>query len=166
MSVDFYFDMIGRKTAALIAASVQAGAMLGTDDEAVIDAYRGFGWSLGLAFQLNDDLLGIWGDEQTTGKEPSDLAKHKKTLPLIYALENAAEPDRARLREMLAKDDATTADIEEARTIIERSGAREYTRERARTERDEALRRLESAGVVGVDALERLRLIVVSAISA
>jgi geranylgeranyl pyrophosphate synthase len=85
---------------------------------------------------------------------------------LIYALESAAEPDRARLREMLAKDDATTADIDEARAILERSGAREYTRERARTERDEALRRLESAGVVGVDALERLRLIVVSAISA
>ena len=89
LSVDFYFDMIGRKTAALIAASVQAGAMLATDDEAVVDAYRGFGWSLGIAFQLNDDLLGIWGDEQTTGKEPSDLAKHKKTLPMIYALERA-----------------------------------------------------------------------------
>jgi geranylgeranyl diphosphate synthase, type I len=166
LSVDFYFDMIGRKTAALIAASVQAGAMLATDDLTVIDAYRGFGWSLGIAFQLNDDLLGIWGDEQATGKEPSDLAKHKKTLPLIYALERAAEPDRTRLRAILAKDDATTADIDEARQIIERSGAREYTRERARTERDEALRRLESAGVVGVDALERLRLIVVSAISA
>ena len=166
LSVDFYFDMIGRKTAALIAASVQAGAMLATDDEDVIDAYRGFGWSLGIAFQLNDDLLGIWGDEQATGKEPSDLAKHKKTLPLIYALETAAESDRARLREILAKENALDADLDEARAILERSGAREYTRERARTERDEALRRLESAGVVGVDALERLRLIVVSAISA
>ena len=102
LSVDFYFDMIGRKTAALIAASVQAGAMLATDDEAVIDAYRGFGWSLGIAFQLNDDLLGIWGDEQTTGKEPSDLAKHKKTLPLIYALERGRPADARRLREMLA----------------------------------------------------------------
>ena len=140
--------------------------MLATDDEDVIDAYRGFGWSLGIAFQLNDDLLGIWGDEQATGKEPSDLAKHKKTLPLIYALETAAESDRARLREILAKENALDADLDEARAILERSGAREYTRERARTERDEALRRLESAGVVGVDALERLRLIVVSAISA
>ncbi|MEO6350249.1 MAG: polyprenyl synthetase family protein, partial [Candidatus Limnocylindrales bacterium] len=96
LSVDFYFDMIGRKTAALIAASVQAGAMLATDDQRVVDSYRGFGWSLGIAFQLNDDLLGIWGDEQATGKEPSDLAKHKKTLPVIYALERAPEPERAR----------------------------------------------------------------------
>jgi geranylgeranyl diphosphate synthase type I len=166
LSVDFYFDMIGRKTAALIAASVQAGAMLATDDETIVEAYRGFGWSLGLAFQLNDDLLGIWGDEQTTGKEPSDLAKHKKTLPLIYALEHASEPDRARLREILAMESAAPSDIDEARSILDRYGAREYTRERARGERDEALRRLESAGVVDAEALERLRLIVVSAISA
>ncbi len=166
LSVDFYFDMIGRKTAALIAASVQAGAMLATDDQRIIDAYRGFGWSLGVAFQLNDDLLGIWGDAQATGKEPSDLAKHKKTLPVIYALENAAEADRARLCELLAASELSTADIESAREILERCGARGYTRQRARAERDEALLRLELSGVVGDRALERLREIVTSAISA
>ena len=166
LSVDFYFDMIGRKTAALIAASVQAGALLATDDAEIIEAYRGFGWSLGIAFQLNDDLLGIWGDEQATGKEPSDLAKHKKTLPVIYALERAAESDRDRLRAILAESEPDAAEVAEARDILERSGAREYTRSRARAERDEALRRLESVGVVGEEALERLRLIVVSAIAA
>jgi len=166
LSVDFYFDMIGRKTAALIAASVQAGAMLATDEQRVIDAYRGFGWSLGLAFQLNDDLLGIWGEEQATGKEPSDLAKHKKTLPVIYALEHASDEDRGRLREILALDNAAAGDIADARAIIERCGGREYTRSRARAERDEALMRLETAGVVDAEPLERLRLIVVSAISA
>jgi geranylgeranyl diphosphate synthase type I len=67
MTVDLYFDMIGRKTAALISASIEAGALLATDDEAVIAGYRRFGWALGLAFQLNDDLLGIWGQEQKTG---------------------------------------------------------------------------------------------------
>ena len=61
MSVDAYFDMIGRKTAALIAASIEAGALLATDDEAVIGRYRAFGWALGIAFQLNDDLLGHLG---------------------------------------------------------------------------------------------------------
>ncbi|HEY7025534.1 MAG TPA: polyprenyl synthetase family protein [Candidatus Limnocylindrales bacterium] len=166
LSVEFYFDMIGRKTAALIAASVQAGAMLATDDASIIDAYRGFGWSLGIAFQLNDDLLGIWGDEQSTGKEPSDLAKHKKTLPIIYALERAASADTARLKELLATPDPSPELVLEARRILERSGARDYTRSRAREERDEALRRIESAGVVDGEALERLRLIVVSAISA
>src|SRR3972149_5082451 len=94
--------MVGRKTAALIAASIEAGALLATDDESVIDRYRAFGWALGLAFQLNDDLLGIWGDETATGKEPTDIEARKKTLPLIHALEHAPLADRARLREILA----------------------------------------------------------------
>src|SRR5439155_1503895 len=88
MSVELYFDMIGRKTAALIAASIEAGAILATDDDEIVRRYRAFGWALGLAFQLNDDLLGIWGQERATGKEPSDLARRKKTLPLIYAFEH------------------------------------------------------------------------------
>ncbi len=97
MTVELYFDMIGRKTAALIAASIEAGALLATDDETVIAAYRRFGWALGLAFQLNDDLLGIWGQERQTGKEPTDVARRKKTLPVLYAFEHATPADRDRL---------------------------------------------------------------------
>ena len=77
LSVELYFDMIGRKTAALIAGSIEAGAILATDDEAIIRRYRGFGWALGIAFQLNDDLLGIWGQERATGKEPTDLLRQE-----------------------------------------------------------------------------------------
>ncbi len=94
MSVELYFDMIGRKTAALIAASVEAGAVLATDDEAVIARYRAFGWALGIAFQLNDDLLGIWGEQAITGKEPTDVARHKMTLPVIYAFEHAGPSEQ------------------------------------------------------------------------
>jgi geranylgeranyl diphosphate synthase, type I len=166
LSVDFYFDMIGRKTAALISASIKAGAMLATDDEQVIESYGGFGWALGIAFQLNDDLLGIWGDEQATGKEPSDLAKHKKTLPLIYALEHGSATDRDSLRRILAVDQLGDAELAEARAILERSGAHDYTRRQARAHRDEAVAKLEAAGIVNGEALERLRLIVVSAITA
>jgi geranylgeranyl diphosphate synthase type I len=166
MSVEDYFDMIGRKTAALIAASVEAGAMLATEDRSVVEAYRRFGWALGLAFQLNDDLLGIWGDEQATGKEPTDLAKKKKTLPVIYALERAAPRDAQRLREIVQLSRPTAAQVDEARGIIERAGGRDYTRQRARAHRDEAVQQLRRAGVVEGEAVERLRLIVVSAISA
>jgi geranylgeranyl pyrophosphate synthase len=113
IGVDLYFDMIGRKTAALIAASIKSGAMLATDDEHVIDSYHRFGWALGIAFQLNDDLLGIWGEEQTTGKEPSDLAKHKKTLPVLYALEHAGPEDRERLTAIVRATEVTDADIAE-----------------------------------------------------
>ncbi|MFZ9959906.1 MAG: polyprenyl synthetase family protein, partial [Candidatus Limnocylindrus sp.] len=69
-SVEHYFEMIGRKTAALISGGVESAAMLATDDEEVITRFRTFGWALGLAFQINDDLLGIWGSEAKTGKAP------------------------------------------------------------------------------------------------
>jgi geranylgeranyl diphosphate synthase type I len=167
-SVDYYFDVIGRKTASLIAGSVQAGAMLATDDERVVAAYRRFGWDLGLAFQLNDDLLGIWGDEASTGKEPSDIEARKKTLPLLYALEHARGADLERLRSVLldAGHAASAADVAKVRAILERVGAREYTRARARAYRDEALAELASVGVVDSAAMDRLRHIVLAAISA
>ena len=166
MSVADYFDMIGRKTAALIAASIQAGAMLATDDEGIVEAYRRFGWALGIAFQLNDDLLGIWGQEQATGKEPSDLAEHKKTLPVIYALAHAGPEDRERLHELLRRDEPNEREIDEARAILDRAGAADYTRGQAAAYRDLALAELESAGVVEGEARDRLRTIILSAISA
>jgi geranylgeranyl diphosphate synthase type I len=166
LSVDLYFDMIGRKTAALIAASIEAGAILATDDDEVIRRYRGFGWALGLAFQLNDDLLGIWGQERATGKEPTDLLRKKKTLPVIYALERAGPHDRVRLANLYARDDLSDGDVGEIAAILERSGARDYTRDEARRYRDEALAELDAAGVVDGAARERLEGIILSVISA
>jgi geranylgeranyl diphosphate synthase type I len=166
MSVELYFDMIGRKTAALIAASVEAGALLASDDDEVIARYRSFGWELGLAFQLNDDLLGIWGAEQATGKEPSDLARHKKTLPVLYALEHATAADRARLTTLYATPSPSPVEVAEAVAILERSGARDYTRDQARRHRDEALAELDAAGVVRPEAREMLERLMRSVISA
>jgi geranylgeranyl diphosphate synthase type I len=164
--VDTYLDMIGRKTAALISASVEAGALLATDDEVVIDRYRAFGWALGIAFQLNDDLLGIWGTEAATGKEPSDLAKHKKTLPVLYAYEHATAPDRARLDAILREPEPTPAQVDEAVAILERTGARDYTRDAARRYRDEALAQIRAVDIVDARATARLEEIIVRVISA
>jgi geranylgeranyl diphosphate synthase type I len=166
LSVELYFDMIGRKTAALIAASIEAGALLATDDEHVIDRYRAFGWDLGIAFQLNDDLLGIWGPELTTGKEASDVPRKKKTLPVIYAFEHATPADRARLVELYANGTLATPHVDEIVAILERSGARDYTRDQARRYRDEALAELDAAGVVKPEARARLEEIIVGVISA
>jgi geranylgeranyl diphosphate synthase, type I len=166
VSVDRYFDMIGRKTANLIAASIEAGALLATDDDEVIARYRGFGWALGLAFQLNDDLLGIWGAERATGKEPSDLAHKKQTLPVIYAHEHAGPEDRARIEALLATPELSADEVAELVSILERTGARDYTRDQARRYRDEALAELDAAGVVSADARARLEEIIVGAISA
>jgi geranylgeranyl diphosphate synthase, type I len=164
--VSLYMDMIGRKTAALVSASVEAGALLATDDEDTIERYRRLGWALGIAFQLNDDLLGIWGEQAATGKEPSDIAKHKKTLPVLYAFENAGPEDRTRLAQIYSRPAPEPGDLPEAIGILERSGAREFTRAEARRYRDEALAQM--AGVGGVDPVAKARLeeIVVRVISA
>ena len=166
LSVELYFDMIGRKTAALIAASIEAGAVLATEDEEVIRRYRAFGWDLGIAFQLNDDLLGIWGRERATGKEPTDLARKKKTLPVIYAFEHASEADRRRLAELYAGPRVNGKGVAELTALVERAGAREYTRDQARLHRDRALAELDAAGVVEREVRDRLEEIIVSVINA
>ena len=166
MSVELYFDMIGRKTAALIAASVEAGAVLATDDEAVIARYRAFGWALGIAFQLNDDLLGIWGDQAVTGKEPTDVARHKMTLPVIYAFEHAGPSDRAALERVWRTEAPDDVQVAEAVGLIEKLSGRDFTRDQAHSYRDKALVELDAAGVVDAEALESLRAIIVRAIKA
>jgi len=168
MSVDDYFDMIGRKTAALIAGSAEAGAVLATEDELVIAAYRHFGWALGLAFQLNDDVLGIWGDATETGKATSDIAERKKTLPLIYAAQEAGVEDAQRLRAILAYRDrkVSPAEVDEVLAILERTGAQAYTRGRAQAYRDEAMAEVASLHLAEGEALQRLSDLASSAISA
>ena len=166
MTVELYFDMIGRKTAALIAGSIEAGALLATDDDEVIARYRRFGWALGLAFQLNDDLLGIWGKEDETGKVPTDIARHKKTLPVLYAFQHATPADRGRLTVLSALDDPTEAEITEVVAILERSGAREFTRSEAQRWRDECFTELDGLDAVDPAARDQLRGIINGVISA
>jgi geranylgeranyl diphosphate synthase type I len=166
MTVDLYFDMIGRKTAALIAGSIEAGAILATDDDEVIARYRRFGWALGLAFQLNDDLLGIWGLEQQTGKVPTDVARHKKTLPVLYAFEHAEPGDRARLADLYVLAEPGDLEIGEIVEILDRTGAEAYTRAEAQRWRDACLAELDGFESVDAAARDQLRGIITSVISA
>jgi len=90
VGVDEYLEMIEGKTASLIACSLALGAVLGTDDEDTIEALRRFGRYVGLAFQIRDDVLGIWGRQEKTGKPVgSDIRRRKKSLPVVYALQKA-----------------------------------------------------------------------------
>jgi geranylgeranyl diphosphate synthase type I len=87
LTVEDYWPMIAGKTAALLSACCHIGALLGGADEAKQDAYRSFGHYLGLAFQVQDDILGIWGDEAVTGKSAAnDLIEGKKSLPVLAGL--------------------------------------------------------------------------------
>jgi geranylgeranyl diphosphate synthase type I len=86
--LDDYWPMIGGKTAALLAGSAQMGSLIGGARGERLQAVYRFGYSLGLAFQAQDDALGIWGNEALLGKSTNnDLVTGKKTLPVVYALE-------------------------------------------------------------------------------
>jgi geranylgeranyl diphosphate synthase type I len=79
--------MVAGKTAALLSACCHIGSLLGGADEAKQEAYRSFGHYLGLAFQVQDDILGIWGNEAVTGKSAaSDLVEGKNSLPVLAGL--------------------------------------------------------------------------------
>jgi geranylgeranyl diphosphate synthase, type I len=96
ISVNEYLTMIEKKTAVLIAAAARLGARVAGAEPARLEAFYRFGWNLGMAFQLQDDWLGIWGDPAVTGKSAaSDLEKRKKSLPVVIGLERSADFARA-----------------------------------------------------------------------
>jgi geranylgeranyl diphosphate synthase type I len=156
VTVEAYLEMIGKKTAALVGASVQAGAILATDDADTIEAYRRFGYDLGMAFQMADDVKGTFWTSAASGKpEAGDVRKRKKTLPLVWALEHASDADRRRLTEIYQPAGGTDAfgaggeagmsdaDVAEVLQILERCGAREHALSEARRYRDLALAHLD-----------------------
>ncbi|GAC1648959.1 MAG: polyprenyl synthetase family protein [Herpetosiphon sp.] len=120
-----YLTMIGRKTAALLAASASLGARLATSDSAQVTAMYNAGWSLGMAFQVQDDLLDIWGDPAVTGKPAAaDLLQRKLSLPVLYALEHAAPVDRDAWQTIYRQASLTASDVERLLAILDRTAAR------------------------------------------
>lgn len=137
-----YLQMIGGKTAALLAASTQLGALLAEAGEHV-ERYRLFGWYVGLAFQMVDDILGIWGDPATTGKSAADDIRNRKiTLPILFALRSEVGAELAALYRQERPNDAA---IQYAVALLDRAGAREYVQERAAAYEAQALAALAAA---------------------
>lgn len=140
VSVDEYMAMIANKTAALIGATAAIGALLGGSDR--VEDYGAFGRELGLAFQIQDDILGIWGDEAITGKSASsDLSTRKKTLPVLYGLERST-----RLSIVYA---APEMNVAAAVQLLDEAGAREYAQARAKEHHALALQALGKSGASG-----------------
>jgi geranylgeranyl diphosphate synthase type I len=122
---DDYFRMIAGKTGALLAVAPEIGAMVANAADDVCGLYRRYGAALGRAFQLQDDILGIWGDEAATGKSAaSDILSKKKTLPVIYAL--AHEAVGARLTALYAGAEFTESDAPVVLAFLDEAGARPY----------------------------------------
>jgi geranylgeranyl diphosphate synthase type I len=141
LALEAYWPMVEGKTAALLAACTQLGALIASTTQDIREAYRRFGTSLGLAFQAQDDLLGIWGDAALTGKSSeSDLITGKKSLPVLYGLTRNGP-----FAKRWTKGTITTGEVSDLAAQLEAEGARDYTRKTANRLTEQALGALETA---------------------
>ncbi len=126
-----YYEIVRRKTGALTAASCLLGARFAGADEAVGDAMYRYGELIGMAFQVQDDVLDLTGDVREVGKSVGvDAEKQKLTLPLIHFLKTAPEEHAELLRGLLAGDRPDRAD--QVRQLVRPSDAVDYARNEAR----------------------------------
>ncbi len=147
VDLDECVAMAGDKTAALISCSSAVGAILAGASEPVVAALAGFGEHLGLAYQLIDDLLGIWGAPERTGKPVlADLRVGKKSLPVVAALRSGG-PDADRLLAMLGQRDAEEQVYVDAADLVEKLGGRGWARSEAERQLTAAYARLDDARI-------------------
>ncbi len=127
-----YLAMISRKTGALIRCALNLGAFIGTRDEAAINALKECGRALGYVFQIIDDVLGVWGDEDVTGKPVgADIRRKKNSFPVVHAMTQARGGDRQRLLEIYAKEELDDEDVDTALEVMERARTREFAEDLA-----------------------------------
>ncbi|MFI6779277.1 polyprenyl synthetase family protein [Nocardia sp. NPDC050412] len=129
VTVADYLDMAAGKTGALMGCACALGALSAGADTDTVAAFDIFGRELGLAFQITDDLLGIWGDPSVTGKSAgNDLARRKRTFPVVAALESTGAA-AAELCELYARGgEMTDTDIAHTRDLLDRAGGRAAAR--------------------------------------
>ncbi len=127
-----YLEVITRKTAVLISAACQSGAIFGGGGPGEEKALKAYGQNLGIAFQLIDDTLDFTGEVEELGKPVgNDLQEGKATLPLIYALRNAKASERLRLRQVFTSESIAPESLREINDIVARSGGIDYTIDQA-----------------------------------
>ena len=115
-----YLDMIARKTGALIRCSFTMGALIGSQDIGDAEAFRESGRALGFLFQVRDDILGIWGDEESTGKPVgADIRRKKNSFPVVYAMSEARGTDKRHLLGIYAKEELGDADVADVLHIMD-----------------------------------------------
>ncbi len=143
VDLDECLDMAAGKTGALLACAASIGALLADADQRVVESLADFGRNLGLAFQAVDDLLGIWGRPEITGKPVwNDLRQQKKSLPVVFAL-TRGNGKSEELREILTNGSIEERDVVRAARLVERCGGRELTESVAQRHLDLALAALE-----------------------
>lgn len=134
-----YLEMIAGKTSAIVEFSAWAGALLGGADEATAAAFARFGLSLGLGFQIQDDYLGIWGREETTGKAAADdIRRRKQSLPILMLREVLHGPYRDELNRLFAAPSVDAAGVNRVLDLLDAHGIPRLIEDRVRHYHDEA----------------------------
>jgi len=127
LTMENYWPMISYKTSALISTSTEIGSILGGYDDQLQEICRQFGNYLGLAFQVKDDILGLWGVEHLTGKSTTkDLISGKKTLPILFGLRQNGIFAKRWLRGNISADEAP-----QIAEQLAKEGAKKYSEEAA-----------------------------------
>lgn len=140
---EIYFNIIRQKTASLIAASTSSGAKSVTDDPTIIDKMQRFGETIGMAFQIKDDLFD-YGDA-TIGKPTGiDIKEKKMTLPLIYALNQADRKTKRHIINSIKRDSTNPTVVKEVIDFVRQAGGLDYASSKMYQYRDEALEILAS----------------------
>jgi geranylgeranyl diphosphate synthase type I len=153
LGIEDYWPMVGGKTSALLSACTHIGALLGKAEEEEQEAYRQFGYHLGLAFQVQDDILGIWGDEALTGKSTaSDLVEGKNSLPVLYALGK-----QGKFAQRWKQGPITVDEVKTVAAQLEDEGGKAYAEEISEKETEvalEYLRKTNPRGAAGESMFE------------
>lgn len=141
LKIEDYWPMIGGKTSSLLSACTHIGSLLGYANDGRQEAYRSFGYHLGLAFQVQDDILGIWGDETLTGKSAaSDLVEGKNSLPVLFALEK-----NGKFAHRWRQGPISQSEVGQAAALLEEEGAKAFAESMSAQETEKALKYLEQA---------------------
>jgi len=155
-----YLSMVERKTAALLAGSLYMGALAGGGSPTTASALEEYGTFLGLAYQIQDDMLGIWGDPERTGKPVADdLYSRKKSSPVVYALAHTEAAERELLRSLYSQADIAAPEVDLLLAILDRSGARRYAEETVAYYSNMAVASLDRVPEGDPVALEELRIL-------
>ena len=140
VQIDDYIEMIRLKTSVLLAAALQGGAIIGGATNAEQEALYNYGIHLGLAFQIQDDLLDCFGDEQTFGKAiGGDISCNKKTYLMLTALKNADAAQRAAIDRWLAQTEPSAEKIGAMKDLFITTHAREAAEQAIARHTEEAL---------------------------
>jgi len=130
ITIKDYLHMIERKTAALIECSLQIGALIDLNP-VKIKYFRDFGRNLGFAFQIKDDILGIWGNDKKTGKPGgNDIRKKKKSFPIVCALSTMNDSSRHEFFNVYNKRTIDDSDVQKILNILNESNAHELSQQK------------------------------------